>query len=48
MPQFLRDYLQFLRRDIAWWLVPFVAILLMLFGLAWLGESQPSFIYPLF
>ncbi|MFN0206010.1 MAG: DUF5989 family protein [Planctomycetota bacterium] len=48
MPSLLREYLQFLRREPEWWLLPFVAIILGLFALAWIGESQPTFIYPLF
>lgn len=44
----LRDYLHFLRTELEWWLFPFILILLALFGLAWWGESQPTFVYPLF
>ncbi|MBI3819764.1 MAG: hypothetical protein HY286_13795 [Planctomycetes bacterium] len=48
MQNLLRDYLHFLRTELEWWLFPFILILLALFGLAWWGESQPTFVYPLF
>jgi hypothetical protein len=48
MTRFLRLYWHFLRTEPEWWLLPFVLIIGGLALAAWVSESQPSFVYPIF
>jgi hypothetical protein len=44
----LQQYLHFLKTEPEWWLLPFVLIMGGLAIAAWVSESQPSFVYPIF
>jgi hypothetical protein len=45
----VREFLQFLVENKAWWLVPIVLSLILLGAAAWLsGSGLSPFIYPLF
>jgi len=46
----IREFLAFIRQEKKWWMIPLVAVLLLVGGLILFAGSSPlaPFIYPLF
>ena len=48
-PGLIAEFIDFLRYNKAWWMVPILVVLGLVFLLAWLsGTAAAPFIYPLF
>lgn len=47
-PGLVREFLQFLREEKRWWLLPILLVLALVAGLLYFAGAAAPFIYPLF